>query len=98
MLIAAQKHAVWVVAENSSIEQHWPILGLGEIFGVDCMLPVSSVQSAGWVVGREVAVLELLSVGFGIEIPNPRVRIDDACCSYTDQWVDVNTAFTISVI
>lgn len=58
------------------------------------MLPVSSVQSARWVLRGEVAILKLFRVRFRSDVPDASTGIDNPSCSYSDERIDIYTAFS----
>jgi hypothetical protein len=91
MLIASNEHTVWAVAKDSPIYQNWPILGFQQIFGVNSMLPVSSIKSPGRIIRTKIAALELLAVCLCCEVPNSRRWINYPGRSDANQGVNIDT-------
>jgi hypothetical protein len=93
MLVATDKHAIGVVAEDGSIDQGREIGSFAEILCVDTMEVVTTIQSPGGVASRprEGFRLPFLRVRLCGKVPDACIGIDDACTCNTYGRIDVGT-------
>ena len=93
MLISSKEHPIRIVAKDGTINQYWPIRGLREIFDVNSVLPITSIEPPGRVGGAELAVLKSIGVCFRSQVPESCCRIDHSCCCDTYRWVYIYTTY-----
>jgi len=96
MSVASLEHAIRVVPKLETINHFREATGLRKICCVDGVEIVATIETTRRTLDCESAILELIGVCLGGQVPDASRRIYDSSSSDTNRRVDVNTSVKIS--